>query len=71
MNTGTKGAQGAYMGGQMAAGSNAPMMFNPSLYNPGKFWGKKIKTKPIKGYVQFWDLAFILTTYLVQYVFVE
>ena len=46
MNTGTKGAQGAYMGGQMAAGSNAPMMFNPSLYNPGKFWGKKLKPSP-------------------------
>ena len=33
MNTGSKGAQGAYLGGQMTpAGSNAPMMFNPSMY---------------------------------------
>ena len=35
MNTGPKGAQGAYLGGQIASGSgNAPMMFDPSQYNP-------------------------------------
>ena len=62
MNSGTKGAQGAYLGGQMASGSNAPMMFNPSLYNPGNFW-RKNKTKPIKCCVQFWDFVFIRTTY--------
>lgn len=34
MNTGSKGVQGAYLGGGQP-GANAPMMFNPSLYNPG------------------------------------